>query len=64
MGLCPICRRPAAGRSENPALPFCSRRCKQIDLGKWLSEDYRVPTAFEPEGDDGLSYTPAHEEKA
>ena len=26
-----------------PHTPFCSRRCAQIDLGKWLNEDYRVP---------------------
>ena len=26
-----------------PHTPFCSRRCAQIDLGKWLDEEYRVP---------------------
>jgi uncharacterized protein len=45
---CPICDRPAALRPENPAFPFCSKRCKLVDLGKWLNEDYRVP-------DDGSS---------
>lgn len=44
MADCPICRRPAAPRSENKAFPFCSARCKQIDLAKWLSGDYRIPT--------------------
>jgi endogenous inhibitor of DNA gyrase (YacG/DUF329 family) len=29
--------------SENPAFPFCSDRCRLIDLGKWLEEAYRVP---------------------
>ncbi len=35
------------GRSsaEWPEFPFCSRRCKTIDLGRWLSEDYRIPAA-------------------
>jgi endogenous inhibitor of DNA gyrase (YacG/DUF329 family) len=40
---CPICRRPAAPRGENPAFPFCSERCKLVDLGRWLGEQYRVP---------------------
>jgi uncharacterized protein len=28
--------------------PFCSERCKMADLGRWLSEDYRVPDEAEP----------------
>jgi len=40
---CPICTKDAKPRKENPAFPFCSARCKQVDLGKWLSEEYRVP---------------------
>jgi uncharacterized protein len=40
--LCPRCRRPALPRAENPAFPFCSRRCRLIDLGSWLTEEYRV----------------------
>ena len=43
MTSCPICHRASAPRADNRAFPFCSDRCKQIDLGKWLSEDYRVP---------------------
>jgi len=42
---CPICRGPAALRAHNHAFPFCSPRCKLVDLGKWLNEDYRVPVA-------------------
>jgi endogenous inhibitor of DNA gyrase (YacG/DUF329 family) len=30
-------------RSENASAPFCSARCKTIDLGKWVSGDYAVP---------------------
>lgn len=45
---CPICRRLAAWEG-NPYRPFCSERCKLIDLGKWLKEDYRIPA--EPETD-------------
>jgi endogenous inhibitor of DNA gyrase (YacG/DUF329 family) len=29
---------------DNPHRPFCSERCKLADLGRWLSEDYRLPT--------------------
>ena len=36
---CPQCGASAI----KPHTPFCSRRCAQIDLGKWLNEDYRVP---------------------
>jgi hypothetical protein len=40
---CPICKKAAAPRKTNVAFPFCSPRCKTVDLGKWLSEEYRVP---------------------
>jgi endogenous inhibitor of DNA gyrase (YacG/DUF329 family) len=40
---CPICGRPSAPRAQNAAAPFCSVRCKQVDLGAWLDERYRVP---------------------
>ncbi len=45
MPSCPICRKPAAPRAENRAFPFCCDRCKLLDLGKWLGEEYRVPGA-------------------
>lgn len=38
-GKCPICGRPVVTDYR----PFCSARCKQIDLNRWLSETYRVP---------------------
>lgn len=52
---CPICDAPVEPRSRNQAFPFCSPRCKTIDLGKWLNEEYRVPAAEgdEPDDDDG-----------
>jgi hypothetical protein len=40
---CPICRRTTTWE-ENPWRPFCSERCKLIDLGKWASEQYRIPS--------------------
>jgi len=39
--ICPICKRKTTWE-ENPWRPFCSERCKLIDLGKWASEKYRV----------------------
>ena len=44
MPRCPICDAEVKSRGENRDFPFCSARCKTIDLGKWLSEEYRVPT--------------------
>ncbi len=39
---CPICRKEARWE-DNPFRPFCSERCRLIDLGKWASENYRIP---------------------
>lgn len=43
---CPICRKPAAARieGEKSPFPFCSERCKLIDLGRWLDGSYQIPT--------------------
>jgi endogenous inhibitor of DNA gyrase (YacG/DUF329 family) len=38
---CPICGKPIEWEG-NPYRPFCSERCRIIDLGKWASEEYRV----------------------
>jgi hypothetical protein len=38
---CPICKRLTTWE-ENPFRPFCSQRCKLMDLGKWATEGYRV----------------------
>ncbi|MBM4397761.1 MAG: DNA gyrase inhibitor YacG [Deltaproteobacteria bacterium] len=44
---CPICRKPAAPRPGNLSAPFCSERCRRIDLGKWLGEEYRLSVPAE-----------------
>jgi endogenous inhibitor of DNA gyrase (YacG/DUF329 family) len=36
---CPICRRPGAADFR----PFCSQRCADVDLGRWLNERYAIP---------------------
>jgi endogenous inhibitor of DNA gyrase (YacG/DUF329 family) len=43
---CPICDAAMPGsRQDYPDYPFCSKRCRIIDLGRWLGEEYRVPGA-------------------
>jgi endogenous inhibitor of DNA gyrase (YacG/DUF329 family) len=44
---CPVCRKPLDPRFR----PFCSARCRQVDLGRWLAGDYAIP-AGEPLPDD------------
>ncbi|HCE28164.1 MAG TPA: DNA gyrase inhibitor YacG [Comamonadaceae bacterium] len=46
---CPACRGPSLYSPQNPWRPFCSERCKQMDLGAWASENFRVPTNAPPE---------------
>ncbi len=41
---CPKCGKPALFEKENPSRPFCSERCKLIDLGQWANEEFRVPS--------------------
>jgi endogenous inhibitor of DNA gyrase (YacG/DUF329 family) len=47
---CPSCGKPAAPRGSNRAFPFCSDRCRLLDLGRWLSEEYRVPAGRPGDG--------------
>jgi len=46
---CPRCGTPAPFGRENKWRPFCSERCKMIDLGDWASERFRVPTDQSPQ---------------
>ncbi|MBU0593817.1 MAG: DNA gyrase inhibitor YacG [Gammaproteobacteria bacterium] len=41
--LCPVCGKDSPFTPKNPFRPFCSQRCKLIDLGQWANEEYRVP---------------------
>ena len=38
---CPICRKPTDSE-KNSDFPFCSERCRLLDLGNWASEKYRI----------------------
>lgn len=40
--VCPTCGKEHAWDTSNRYRPFCSERCKLIDLGKWANEEYRV----------------------
>lgn len=44
-GKCPVCGKKASLDMR----PFCSKRCADLDLGRWLGGDYRVPTNERPE---------------
>ncbi|MBI4123503.1 MAG: DNA gyrase inhibitor YacG [Betaproteobacteria bacterium] len=46
---CPRCGRRAPFSAENQWRPFCSERCRLIDLGLWASEGYRVPSEEPPD---------------
>ncbi|MCI0702946.1 MAG: DNA gyrase inhibitor YacG [Planctomycetia bacterium] len=47
---CPICSAAMAGSwQEYPDYPFCSARCRKIDLGRWLKQEYRVPAPAPPD---------------
>jgi endogenous inhibitor of DNA gyrase (YacG/DUF329 family) len=46
---CPQCGKPVEWGPQNPFRPFCSERCKLIDLGAWATESYRVPIAKDPD---------------
>lgn len=41
---CPTCSKPNTWTSENTFKPFCSNRCKLIDLGEWASEARKIPS--------------------
>jgi hypothetical protein len=50
-----VCRQPVA--ADGAHRPFCSERCRLVDLGRWLGGDYRVPGAADDD-EDGTALTP------
>ena len=57
---CPRCGAPVQWGAESPFRPFCSERCKMIDLGAWASEEYRVAV----KGDDDTNPEPAEPKRS
>ena len=50
---CPICKTVLENAPDDfEPRPFCSPRCKLVDLGNWLSDSYRIPTSERPEDTD------------
>jgi endogenous inhibitor of DNA gyrase (YacG/DUF329 family) len=47
---CPICRKEV--KFDDPYMPFCSDRCRLIDLGNWASEKYVISSPAEPQVED------------
>jgi len=47
--VCPTCRGDSVYAPSNPYRPFCSERCKQIDIGAWASETFAVPVTAAPD---------------
>ncbi len=46
---CPSCGGDSVYAPSNPYRPFCSERCRSIDLGAWASESFRVPDETPPD---------------
>ncbi|MBI1243728.1 MAG: DNA gyrase inhibitor YacG [Alphaproteobacteria bacterium] len=46
--VCPMCKRPTVSAYR----PFCSPRCKDEDMRRWLEGGYRIPTSEAPEGEE------------
>ena len=45
---CPLCGKPQDAKFR----PFCSKRCADLDLGRWLKGEYSIPGAPEPDDED------------
>lgn len=54
--LCPQCGKEVVWNSDSPYRPFCSERCKLIDLGQWATESYRIPL-----DENGAEEDPSHQ---
>ena len=57
---CPTCQRPVEWTAAATWRPFCSERCKLIDLGDWINEKHAIPgEQISPDAADGLPLPPA-----
>ena len=48
---CPTCHKEVVWNTDSPYRPFCSKRCKLIDLGEWAQENYPVSSEDDPFSD-------------
>ena len=51
---CPICSKP----SHKSYRPFCSKRCADVDLGRWLNGSYAIPAEDAPDREDAAGDVP------
>jgi len=59
MVACPTCKKPVPWSAEEKFKPFCSERCKLIDLGDWATEAHKIPgeaLIFPAEGEEQPDY--------
>jgi uncharacterized protein len=54
---CPQCGRPVPWSPESTYRPFCSDRCRLIDLGAWLTEQHKIPDESPVEPEDGATHS-------
>ena len=50
--ICPVCEQKF-DPEHSPAMPFCSDRCRQIDLGRWMDQRYGLPIERDEQTADG-----------
>jgi endogenous inhibitor of DNA gyrase (YacG/DUF329 family) len=56
---CPTCKRPIEWTAAYPWRPFCSERCRMVDLGAWFSEAHAIPGEPDAAGDEAAAVNPA-----
>lgn len=52
---CPVCQKMVEWNEGSEFRPFCSERCKMIDLGDWISENHRIPGEPTEVADESIS---------
>lgn len=57
---CRQCGHPAQLDTSNPWRPFCSERCKTLDLGEWFGERYSIPAEAQDDFNDAADLPPPH----
>jgi endogenous inhibitor of DNA gyrase (YacG/DUF329 family) len=60
---CPICHCEFES-DQSPALPFCSERCRTIDLGRWLGEGYLMPIPTDPDAESPAAEAPPADDQS
>ncbi len=53
---CPTCQRPVPWEPSSTWRPFCSERCRLIDLGDWIDENHRISEPIDGYRPDGWEY--------